>query len=52
MYRVCIIIPFYNEEARFDSNNVVRFIEEHDNYLFCLVNDGSSDSTLLMLPEF
>jgi len=51
MYRVCIIIPFYNEEARFDSSNVVRFIEEHDNYLFCLVNDGSSDSTLLMLND-
>jgi len=49
MNKVCIIIPFFNEEKRFNSSHVANFIENHDDYSFCLVNDGSSDGTLSLL---
>lgn len=47
----CIIIPFYNEEKRFEIPKFERFLHNHPNIFFCLVNDGSKDGTLSVLKS-
>jgi len=42
----CIVIPCYNEEKRFLSDEYCSFIEETPSVLLCFVNDGSTDNTL------
>ncbi|HNW69824.1 MAG TPA: glycosyltransferase [Bacteroidales bacterium] len=42
----CIVIPCYNEEKRFPSEDYISFIEETPSVLLCFVNDGSTDNTL------
>lgn len=50
----CIVIPCYNEEKRLISlkNEYFSFIEEHDDMLFCFVDDGSTDGTLKQLEIY
>jgi glycosyltransferase involved in cell wall biosynthesis len=45
----CIVVPCYNEEARFDSAAFERFLQTHPRVSFVLVNDGSTDKTLAVL---
>ena len=42
---ICIVIPFYNEARRFPIGEFVEFTRHHPQTSFCLVNDGSKDST-------
>jgi dolichyl-phosphate beta-glucosyltransferase len=49
MPEICIIIPFYNEEKRFDVEKFENFSQKHTAIYFCLVNDGSKDNTLFVL---
>ncbi|OUR94591.1 glycosyl transferase family 2 [Flavobacteriales bacterium 34_180_T64] len=46
-----IIIPCYNEEKRLNVNTFVEFIQTHNQYHLCFVNDGSKDNTLSVLEE-
>lgn len=50
MNRPCtIVIPCYNEEARFPSDVFTTYAEAHPEVRFLLVNDGSRDRTVEML---
>lgn len=51
MAGICIIIPFYNEEKRFEAEKFKCFYENHSNIFFCLVNDGSNDRTISILTD-
>lgn len=44
-----IIIPCYNEEKRLNVDAYLDFIQSHDEYHLCFVNDGSKDDTLKVL---
>jgi len=48
--KTCIIIPLYNEFSRFNVNEFKTFVATND-VLFCLVNDGSTDSTEAMIED-
>ena len=37
-----IIIPCYNEEKRLNQEAFIHFIQTHDDYHLCFVNDGSN----------
>jgi glycosyltransferase involved in cell wall biosynthesis len=52
MSRTVIVIPCYNEEARFDPNAFARSLEAQPHTSFILVNDGSTDGTLAALEAF
>jgi glycosyltransferase involved in cell wall biosynthesis len=45
MYQTIIIIPCYNEAARFPQEAIRKGIEENPQVLFLFVNDGSKDNT-------
>lgn len=45
-YKICLIIPCYNEEKRLDFPSFEKFSED---IVFIFVNDGSSDGTLKLL---
>ncbi len=49
MFHLTIIIPCYNEAARFPKEQFVNYIQNHSNVCFVFVNDGSRDGTLEML---
>jgi dolichyl-phosphate beta-glucosyltransferase len=49
MHRCAIVIPCYNEAARFDPQPFHDFLNQHQGIVFVLVNDGSRDSTLQVL---
>lgn len=44
-YTTGIVIPCYNEAKKFALENYSGFIHDHPEYLFCFVNDGSTDGT-------
>src|SRR4030042_2361317 len=46
--RICIVLPCYNEEKRFNSPVLINFVKRNDIH-FCLVNDGSTDNTINIL---
>jgi len=46
-----IIIPCYNEAKRLNSQAFLSFIKLHQDYVLCLVNDGSKDNTLGLLQS-
>jgi glycosyltransferase involved in cell wall biosynthesis len=48
-YPVHIVVPCYNEAARFDETAFSRALAESGTTSFVLVNDGSSDDTLSAL---
>jgi dolichyl-phosphate beta-glucosyltransferase len=52
MSRVVIVIPCYNEEARFDTDAFARCLRLQPDTSFILVNDGSTDGTLAILEAF
>ena len=49
MEAICIIIPFYNEADRFPVNEFMGFLQRDQETSFCLVDDGSSDETGIIL---
>lgn len=49
MEQICVVIPFYNESARFDTDAFSRFYAVYTTIYFCLVNDGSIDNTIDIL---
>jgi dolichyl-phosphate beta-glucosyltransferase len=48
----CIVIPFYNEENRFNLVSFTSFCNQYKDVKLCLVDDGSSDQTLDILSAF
>lgn len=44
-----IIIPCYNEADRINQIAFLQFINQHDEYHLCFVNDGSKDETIKVL---
>jgi dolichyl-phosphate beta-glucosyltransferase len=52
MTRASIVIPCYNEEARFDTDAFARCLGAQPSTSFILVNDGSTDGTLAKLKAF
>lgn len=46
-----IVVPCFNEEARFDSSQFSSFIQSTDDVRFLFVNDGSTDGTGEMLRK-
>jgi glycosyltransferase involved in cell wall biosynthesis len=52
MSRTLIVIPCYNEEARFDPDAFSRCLRAQPDISFILVNDGSTDGTLARLEAF
>jgi len=51
MQKTCIIIPCYNEESRFPTDEFLNFIKSNNFIEFCFVNDGSTDKTLTILNQ-
>jgi len=51
-FDTCIVIPCYNEEKNFLSQNYIDFLKNHSEVLLCFINDGSSDNTLQILNGF
>jgi dolichyl-phosphate beta-glucosyltransferase len=49
MPKICVVIPFYNEAVRFETEAFHRFKTDVAEISLCLVNDGSTDSTLELL---
>jgi dolichyl-phosphate beta-glucosyltransferase len=47
--QVVIVVPCYNESARLDQQEFIRFAEEQPGYDFLFVDDGSQDSTAEVL---
>lgn len=52
MTKCAIIIPCYNEAERLELEQFSRFLEQHSEFSFLFVNDGSSDNTGALLKEF
>jgi dolichyl-phosphate beta-glucosyltransferase len=52
--RCTVVIPCYNEAARFRASEYEQYLknEENDNIHLLFVNDGSRDGTLAMLQAF
>lgn len=49
MQTVCIIVPCYNEAKRLPAADFLLFLDGHPEVSICLVDDGSSDTTLQTL---
>ena len=47
-----IIVPCYNEARRFNTQTYQSIMSGFPQYLFCFVDDGSTDDTLKVLREF
>ena len=43
--RAVIVVPCYNEAARLPVKEIEAFIDEHPEYAWCFVDDGSTDAT-------
>ncbi|NJB70138.1 glycosyltransferase involved in cell wall biosynthesis [Saonia flava] len=46
-----IIFTFYNQENKINRNELFQFMKDNDNIHLCLINNGSTDNTLLKLEE-
>ena len=51
MPKAAIVIPCYNEAARLDIDAFSRFLSSADGVHLVMVNDGSGDSTLVVLDR-
>jgi dolichyl-phosphate beta-glucosyltransferase len=51
MPQVCLIVPCYNEEQRFDVAGFRSFVLSGEERSLCLVNDGSNDGTSRVLES-
>lgn len=49
MNKTCIIIPCYNEFERLPRQEFIDFLNHHQEFDLCFVNDGSTDQTQEML---
>ena len=49
LFKTLIIIPFYNEEARIDTNTLAQNFKEFSQLDFLLIDDGSQDQTLQII---
>jgi glycosyltransferase involved in cell wall biosynthesis len=49
MPSVCIIVPCYNEANRLPVDTFLDYARQHPSVQFCLVDDGSSDTTRTIL---
>jgi glycosyltransferase involved in cell wall biosynthesis len=49
MPKTCIVIPFFNEQNRIDSDAFINFVKQQNDFSLMLVNDGSSDETITIL---
>ena len=47
--RTSIVVPCYNEEARFQSDTFLSYLKGHPDVRFVLVDDGSRDRTVAVL---
>ena len=47
-----IVIPCYNESQRLKFDDFRSFLNLHDQYILCFVNDGSKDDTVQLLRAF
>ena len=45
------LIPFYNEEKRININKYIKLILDYPEIIFLLIDDGSTDSTLIILKN-
>ena len=50
--KITIIIPFYNEEKRVETENYHQIFKHTSHYDFVLVDDGSTDNTFAILNQF
>ena len=50
-YQLCIVIPCYNESDNFLLDKYYDFLNNNKNVMICLVNDGSTDSSLEILKK-
>jgi dolichyl-phosphate beta-glucosyltransferase len=50
-FKLCIVIPCYNEEKRLNTTRISSFLKTQKNVLLCFVNDGSNDNTLKILHK-
>jgi len=48
-FKLCIVIPCFNEEKRLDINRFQSFLKAQPSILICFVNDGSTDKTFDIL---
>ena len=51
MPKICVIIPFFNEENRFSESIFIDFYDNNVDIDFCFINDGSTDRTRLLLSD-
>lgn len=50
-FKLCIVIPCYNEGPQFLMDLYSGFLSQNEETLVCFVNDGSQDSTLPVLTK-
>lgn len=51
-HKLLLIIPFYNESFRISKQEFFEIFEKYASFDFLLVDDGSSDVTLMILKQF
>jgi len=51
MSRICIVIPCYNEHNRILGDDFLTFLNNHNNFSFVFVDDGSTDETYSVLEK-
>ena len=51
MSRVCVVIPCYNEHTRILGDDFLTFLNNHNNFSFVFVDDGSTDGTHTVLER-
>ena len=51
MIETLMVVPCYNEAARFDAANFIVYLDQHPTHAFMLVDDGSRDRTRAVLED-
>ncbi len=51
MLKCCIIIPCYNEHSRILADDFITFLNNHSDFSFVFVDDGSDDDTSSVLEK-
>jgi dolichyl-phosphate beta-glucosyltransferase len=49
--QVALIIPCYNEALRLQPQKIVEYVKQQTNTIVYMVNDGSTDNTLVLLND-
>lgn len=50
MYKICLVVPCYNESERLETSSFLQFVHEMKVH-FVFVNDGSTDNTLEVIEK-